>query len=326
MHRLDPIDTRLLDEFQRGFPLCPRPFAVLSQKLDLTEADVLFRLAQLKASGMLSRVGATVRPNVAGASTLAAMAVPEDRLEEVAALVGDEPGVNHSYQREDDWNLWFVIAAADERALEAQLARLERATGLRVLDLRLVRPFNIDLGFSLTGQRRPMAEDRPAAAVELDDRDRALLAILSRDGLRFVPQPFQPLAHGLGLSEAALFARLETFLKLGVITRMGLIVRHRPLGWTANAMVVWDLPDERIAAAGRTLAGMPGVTLCYQRRTVPGVWPYGLYSMIHGRSRTEALEVLNRARALPEMDGAASKALFSTRCFKQTGALITEAA
>jgi hypothetical protein len=91
-------------------------------------------------------------------------------------------------------------------------------------------------------------------------------------------------------------------------------------------MVVWDLPDERIAAAGRTLAGMPGVTLCYQRRTVPGVWPYGLYSMIHGRSRTEALEVLDRARALPEMDGAASKALFSTRCFKQTGALITEAA
>jgi hypothetical protein len=71
---------------------------------------------------------------------------------------------------------------------------------------------------------------------------------------------------------------------------------------------------------------MPGVTLCYQRRTVPGVWPYGLYSMIHGRSRADALAVLERARALPELAGAVSKPLFSTRCFKQTGALISEAA
>ncbi len=326
MDRLDPLDTRLLDEFQRGFPLCPRPYAVLAQQLNLDEADVLFRLARLKAAGTVSRVGATVRPNLAGASTLAAMAVPEDRLDAVATLVGAEPGVNHSYQREDAWNLWFVIAAADEQALEARLAGLEQACRLRVLDLRLVRPFNIDLGFSLTGKRHPMSGDRPAMPVPLDDRDRALLAILSRDGLRLVPAPFAALAQDLGLDEAVLCRRLETFLGAGVITRMGVIVRHRPLGWTANAMVVWDLPERRMVAAGQALAAMPGVTLCYQRRTVPGVWPYGLYSMIHGRSRADALAVLERTRALPELAGAVSKPLFSTRCFKQTGALISEAA
>ncbi len=326
MDRLDPLDTRLLDEFQRGFPLCPRPYAVLAQQLNLDEADVLFRLARLKAAGTVSRVGATVRPNLAGASTLAAMAVPEDRLDAVATLVGAEPGVNHSYQREDAWNLWFVIAAADEQALEARLAGLEQACRLRVLDLRLVRPFNIDLGFSLTGKRQPMSGDRPAMPVPLDDRDRALLAILSRDGLRLVPAPFAALAQDLGLDETVLCQRLETFLGAGVITRMGVIVRHRPLGWTANAMVVWDLPERRMVAAGQALAAMPGVTLCYQRRTVPGVWPYGLYSMIHGRSRADALAVLERARALPELAGAVSKPLFSTRCFKQTGALISEAA
>ena len=326
MDGLDLIDRRLLDEFQRGFPLCRRPFAALGDALDLAESDVLFRLERLRAQGMVSRVGATVRPNVAGASTLAAMAVPEARIEEVAALVGAEPGVNHSYQREDDWNLWFVMAAANAAALEMGLVRIEKATGLRVLDLRLMRPFNIDLGFSLRGKRAAMAGDRPATSLELDDRDRALLAVLSREGLRLVPEPFAPLAQALGLAEDQLLARLETFQTAGVITRMGVIVRHRPLGWTANAMVVWDLPEDSIPAAGRALAQVPGVTLCYQRRTVPDIWPFGLYSMIHGRSRAEALGVLAQARALPELAGSVSKPLFSTRCFKQTGALILEAA
>ena len=148
--RLDSIDRRLLDEFQRDLPLVPRPFAAIGAALGLDEAEVIDRLSQLKARAMIARVGATVRPNTAGASTLAAMTVPESRIEEVAALVGAEPGVNHSYLREADWNLWFVATAPDAAALEAALARIDAATGLRVLDLRLVRPFNIDLGFRLT--------------------------------------------------------------------------------------------------------------------------------------------------------------------------------
>src|SRR5690606_38900918 len=121
------------------------------------EAEVIARLEALRARGMVSRVGATVRPNTAGASTLAAMAVPDMLVEEVAAAVGAEPGVNHSYLREDDWNLWFVATAPDRAELDATLARIARRTGLRVLDLRLVRPFNIDLGFRLgAGGRAPM--------------------------------------------------------------------------------------------------------------------------------------------------------------------------
>ena len=326
MDRLDPIDARLLDEFQRDFPLNPRPYAVLAEALGQTEAAVIDRLARLKSIGALSRVGATVRPNVAGASTLAAMAVPEVRLDEVAALVGAEPGVNHSYLREDHWNLWFVAAASDDAALCAALDRLAGATGLQVLDLRLVRPFNIDLGFSLRGAAGRMRGDRPAQAIALTGEDRALLSALSRDGLALQAAPYAALAEGLGRDEACLIRRISDLVAAGVITRLGVIVRHRSLGWTSNAMVVWDLPEDRIPAAGAALAALPGVTLCYQRQTVPGVWPYALYSMIHGRTRAEALAVLERARALEALQGAASKPLFSTRCFKQTGALIAEAA
>lgn len=319
--RLDPIDRRLLDEFQRDMPLVPRPFAAIGAMLGVEEAEVIDRLSQLKARAMIARVGATVRPNTAGASTLAAMAVPEARIEEVASVVGAEPGVNHSYLREADWNLWFVATAPDAAALEATLARIGAATGLRVLDLCLVRPFNIDLGFRLSGKGAAMPAPRPLTVTALTDADRPVLQALTT-GLALVPRPFAALAGTLGRGEAEVIGRVAALSDAGLLTRVGIIVRHRAVGWSANAMVVWALPGERIAAAGAALARHPGVTLCYQRRTVPGVWDYPLYSMIHARSRAEALATLDAAAALPELAGVPHRALFSARCFKQTGALL----
>lgn len=321
----DALNLRLMDEFQRDLPLLPRPFAAIGAALGLTEAEVLLRLARLQALGAVARVGATVRPNTAGASTLAAMAVPEDRIETVAALVNAEAGVNHSYLREAEWNLWFVATASDEAALEASLARIEAAAGLRVLDLRLVQPYAIDLGFRLQGGARPMASRRTADLSVLEPSDRPLLHALSQ-GLALVPQPFATLAAQLGRDEATLLARIAALQTAGIITRLGVILRHRALGWTANAMVVWDLPEDRIAPAGRALAAHPGVTLAYRRRPVPGVWDWQLYCMIHGQTRPETLAVLETARAMPALEGARHRVLFSTRCFKQSGARLMEAA
>ncbi|MBC7141722.1 MAG: AsnC family transcriptional regulator [Rhodobacteraceae bacterium] len=320
--RLDPSDRRLLDEFQRDLPLVPRPFAEIGAALGIAEAEVLHRLDSLRARGMIARVGATVRPNTAGASTLAAMAVPEARIEEVAGIVGAEPGVNHSYLREDDWNLWFVATAPDTAALAAALHRIASTAGLRVLDLRLVRPFNIDLGFRLDAEARDaMPEARAARPAVLEPADRPILQTLT-EGLPLVARPFAAIAARLDRPEAEVIARIAALSGAGILTRVGVIVRHRAIGWAANAMVVWDLPDDRIEAAGRALARLCGVTLCYQRRTVPGLWDFPLYSMIHARSRTEADGILAEAAALPELAGARHRALFSLCCFKQTGALL----
>ena len=321
----DGLNLRLMDEFQRDLPLVPRPYAAMGEALGLTEAEVLLRLARLQSLGAVARVGATVRPNTAGASTLAAMAVPEDRIDAVAQLVNAEAGVNHSYLREDVWNLWFVATAPDVPALEASLARIETGAGLRVLDLRLVQPYAIDLGFRLDGGARPMASRRTADLSVLEADDRPLLHALSQ-GLSLEPRPFLALGTHLGRDEAQVLARLAILQAAGIITRLGVILRHRALGWTANAMVVWDLPEDRIEAAGRALAAHPGVTLAYRRRPVPGVWDWQLYCMIHGQSRPETLAVLEAARALPALEGARHKILFSTRCFKQSGARLMEAA
>lgn len=312
---LDPVDQHLLDDFQRDLPLVPRPFAAMADRLDVSEAEVIDRLAAMQAAGRVARVGATVRPNTAGASTLAAMAVPGDRADQVARMVNSETGVNHSYLREDEWNLWFVATAPDQAALQASLDRIRAATGLRVLDLRLVRPFNIDLGFALRGTRRALPPAREPDLSVLRDDDRPLLHVLSQ-GLPLVPRPFAALDR----PEDQVIARIAALSTAGILTRVGVIVRHRAVGWTANAMVVWSLPEDRIAAAGLALAQHPGVTLCYQRRTVPGLWEFPLFTMIHATSRAQALDVLDRAAALPELAGATYRPLFSTRCFRQTGA------
>ncbi|WP_420583476.1 AsnC family transcriptional regulator [Ruegeria sp.] len=320
-HITDPIDRRLLDDFQRDFPVTERPFQILADALGLDEAEVLDRLTRMRATGRITRVGATIAPGAVSASTLAAVAAPDERLEEIAALIDAEPGVNHNYQREDDWNLWFVATGPDRAHVNDTLARISNRSGLRVLDLRLVRPFNVDLGFRMSGKSSNVPGPRRVDRDAMQDGDRSLLQALS-SGLPLVIDPYAALARSLDRDAEHVMTRIEALHTAGIISRLGVIVRHRALGWSANAMVVWDLPVEQICAAGKALAAYPGVTLCYERNPVEGVWPYRLYSMIHARSRKEARQTLAGAAALPELFGAKHKVLFSTRCFKQTGALI----
>ncbi len=318
---LDPTDHALLDRWQKDFPLVTQPFAEIARQLGITEAEVIDRLRCLLAAGAVSRIGATFRPNTAGASTLAAMRVPDLEIDCVADIVSAEPGVNHAYLRENAWNLWSVVTGPDRSHVDATLARLHKRTGLEVLDLRLVRPFNISLAFPLHGPGRlpPTPTDVDADALRPDDRE--IMQSLST-GLALVPQPFAELARELGRSEDDILSRIGALAAARILSRIGVIVRHRALGWRSNAMVVWDVPDAEVADIGTRLAQVKGVTLCYQRQTVPNVWPYNLYCMIHARSRSEAMGVLERAMSEVGIDAVPHEVLFSIRCFKQTGALV----
>ncbi|MDE9451586.1 Lrp/AsnC family transcriptional regulator [Aliiroseovarius sp. Z3] len=317
------IDRALLDDWQRDFPVVSRPFAELANAVGTTEVDVLTRLADMQDSGTITRVGATCAPNTLSASTLAAVAAPKDRIEEVAAIINEDPGVNHSYEREDQWNLWFVATGPDRDAVNASLARIADRTGLRVLDLRLMQPFNIDLGFKMAGQEPPVMHAKPRALdlSAIREGDKALMNILT-NGMPLVAAPYAVIADQLCRTEAEVLDRVTALTDAGVLSRLGVIVRHRKLGWKSNAMVVWNVPPGRIYEAGTQLAALPGVTLCYERRPVADVWPYRLYCMIHAQSRDAALAVLENARALPALRNIDHKVLFSTRCFRQTGAMI----
>ncbi len=308
------LDPRLVNAWQRDFPLVPRPFAEIAARCGSTEAQVLEEFNLLKASGLIDRVGPVFRPRTVGASTLAAMAVPAARLEEVAGLIGRHAGVNHSYEREHRYNLWFVVTGPDEPEVQATLAAIERETALRALRLPLEEEFHIDLGFDLRNHAVPR-RPQPVVVPLLSAEEKRLVARIA-PGLPLVPRPYAR----LGLPEDAVLATLRRWLELGIVRRIGAVLRHRRLGYEANAMVVWNVPDDEVSAAGRRLAADPAVTLCYRRARAAPDWPYNLYCMVHGRERSRVVYEVKRINMMLDLDRYPRLVLFSKRCFTQRAA------
>jgi DNA-binding Lrp family transcriptional regulator len=153
----------------------------------------------------------------------------------------------------------------------------------------------------------------------LSDTDRALLDALA-EGLPLAERPYAAVGARLGLDEAEVLQRLERLQAAGTVKRFGVVVRHRALGFRANAMTVWDVPDDRVAEAGAALAALDWVTLSYRRPRRPPDWPYNLFAMIHGTDRARVLALVERASAAAGLADCPRAVLFSRRCFKQRGA------
>jgi DNA-binding Lrp family transcriptional regulator len=150
---LTDLHKHLLNDFQRDFPLSPTPFRDIAERLGVAEDDVLGMLREMVADQTISRVGPVFAPHRIGVSTLAAMAVPEERLAEIAARISALPEVNHNYEREHRFNLWFVLTAPGPEELRKRLERIERQIGIPVMSLPLLEDFHIDLGFPLDWEK-----------------------------------------------------------------------------------------------------------------------------------------------------------------------------
>jgi DNA-binding Lrp family transcriptional regulator len=325
-----PLEFSLLNDWQRDFPLCPHPFAEIGTRVGAGATAVIDTLQRLQRRGAISRLGAVFAPRRAGAGTLAALAAPPERLEEIAAMVSARPEVNHNYQREHHWNLWFVVTTRDRQTLAATLAAIEAETGCKVLSMVLKHEYHIDLGFNLktadnSGADKWVASphrtvhagtDRPVGEIERTPEALRLLEALE-SGLALVPRPYEELGRRCRLSEAQVMGSITGWQNEGLIKRFGVVVRHHEVGYRANAMVVFDIPDDEVDAIGERLAQESAVTLCYRReRSLPD-WSNNLYCMVHGKSREEVAPVIDR---LTELAAVTPSVLFSVRRFKQCGA------
>ena len=146
---LSTLQKRLLDNYQHNFPLSPTPYRDIAVALGVTEDDVLTALKEMTETDIVSRIGSIIPPNQIGVSTLAAMSVPKERLHEIAEIISAYPEVNHNYEREHRYNLWFVIIAANNTRLQKIIADIENKTELNIMALPLLENFFIDLGFRL---------------------------------------------------------------------------------------------------------------------------------------------------------------------------------
>lgn len=138
-------------------------------------------------------------------------------------------------------------------------------------------------------------------------------------GLPLTPRPYGTLAERCGLSEQEVLTAVGQWQAQGLIKRLGLVVRHRALGYTANAMVVWDVPDDRVRELGLALARTPFITLCYQRPRRLPEWPYNLFCMIHGVDRPRVLAQLAALIDNLGLGEISHAVLFSTKAYCQRG-------
>jgi siroheme decarboxylase len=139
----------LLNNYQQAFPMVSRPYLQIANEIGISEGEVIQYFQQFKQNDVISRVGPVIAPNVIGSSALVAMSVPEDSLESVAAMVSRYPEINHNYERDHLFNLWFVAVAESQDALTTLLADIEQKTGMDVMVLPMIRDFYINLGFEL---------------------------------------------------------------------------------------------------------------------------------------------------------------------------------
>lgn len=147
---MDPIDKKILDTIQTGFPVDVEPFKVLGEQIGIGEDEVLERIRKLKETGIIRRIGAIFDTRKLGfASTLCAARVSEEKLKEFVEIVNSCPGVTHNYRRNHEYNVWFTLIASTEEELKKTLTEISEKTGIAdMLDMPVKRKFKIDASFS----------------------------------------------------------------------------------------------------------------------------------------------------------------------------------
>jgi siroheme decarboxylase len=319
--QIDLFDKQLLNDIQWVFPLVDRPYLEISKRHNMSEDEVMRRIAYMKDMGLIRQINAIFDTRRLGyKSALVAFAVIPDKLESVANEVNKHPGVSHNYERNHDFNMWFTLAVPPYGEMKRDLDRLASLDG--VIKYRLLPTLKLyKIGVRLdmvnedTEKPKPMDEVKQLnpKKIEITENDKHFIRELQKD-LKVIPEPFKEMAENLRITTTELFAKAKEYEKNGIMRRFAAILRHRDAGFSANGMVVWQVPDEKIDEIGYKLAAFPQVSHCY-RRPVYSDWRFNLFSMIHARTLEAAEKIAVEMSEIVEIKD--YRILFSSREFKK---------
>ncbi|ACL21367.1 siroheme decarboxylase subunit beta [Desulfitobacterium hafniense] len=305
---MDALDRALLNIVQTDFPITSRPYETLAGLTGTTEEEAWQRIQRFRQEGVIRRLGGVFDSHRLGyKSTLCAARVPEDKIQILADLLMELPGVTHNYLRSHDYNIWFTLIASSQKEVEKILTTIKGLIGTdEVYSLPALRLFKISVDFDFNteeqaGEQRHSEEcectANPRGSQKLepypvDDMDKLLIRELQGN----IPEsltPYAEIAAKLMWQEEKVLRQTRALVDNQVIRRFGAVLRHQKAGFTANAMGVWQVPEAEAEAIGKVMASFREVSHCYQRPTLKD-WPYNLFTMIHGRSEEECGEVMAR--------------------------------
>ena len=319
---MDNLDKEILNEIQWTFPLVAQPYHDIAKKFSITPEAIKERLIQLKKIGVLRQLSAIFDTRKLGyKSSLIAMEIEADKLDFVAQQINRHPGVSHNYERNHQFNLWFTLAVPPGSDLKTEVDKIKKLEGIKkVRLLPTIKLFKIGVKLDIVEEKKheikPSEEKKKIRDVKFvaTEDDKKFIRELQKD-LDIVDRPFLNAAKKIGMTEEQIFEKLKHYEEIGVMRRFAAILRHRDVGFVANGMIVWKVPEERITEVGEKLGAFPQVSHCYQR-PVYADWPYNVFSMIHCKSQDEAQEMAKTIQNQINVDE--YRILFSAREFKKT--------
>ena len=293
IRELDYLDRMLLNELQAHIPIDREPFAILGLTLGVSEREVIDRVKRLKDIGVVRIIGPVFNASTLGyRSTLVAAKIATDRIDTAGKAISERPDVGHCYERDHEINLWFTLTPPAAIDLQAELADIKDYLGAEILfDLPRLRTYKIITYFDANGEGCPTQMGKvgfrgfSGGKAHLSPSDRALITELQND-IPLISRPFDTLANRLGMEISSLLEQCRCLMTRGVIRRYGASISHQSIGYMANGMACWRVTSGKIEELGNKLAGIRAVGHCYERKTNI-VWPYNLFSMIHGQTRDE---------------------------------------
>ncbi|MGC1709431.1 MAG: Lrp/AsnC family transcriptional regulator [Nitrosotalea sp.] len=319
---MDKMDKEILNEIQWTFPLVPRPYSDIAKKFQMSDEELMQRLRALKEAGIIRQLSAIFDTRRLGyKSALVAMAIDADKLDNIANQVNKHPGVSHNYERNHEYNLWFTLAVPPGSDLKSEIDKFSKLQGInKVRMLPTIKLFKIGVKLEMIDEKKaevkPVEEKKKIREVKFvaTEEDKKYIRELQKD-LEIAERPFLKAAQNLGITEEQVLEKAKYYEEIGVMRRFAAILRHREVGFLANGMIVWKVPEERIEQVGAQLGAFPQVSHCYQRPVYPD-WPYNVFSMVHCKSNDDAQKIAREIQ--DQIDVHDYKILFSSREFKKT--------
>ena len=287
MQDIDQRDRELLGALQGEIPLVSTPFAVLGQLLDMSEKEVIKRTERLKRDGIIKQIAAQFDTRALGyRSCLVAAHVNPDRIDDCAGAVSAHPGVTQNYRRNHDLNLWFTIAVGPS-------SRLGLDKTIEILgeeaECESVRPLPTHKTYKGSGsdsEHDVHPDFSMLSTIEIET-----VRLLQRD-IPLQPRPFEALARTAGIGADEILGSARSLLARGQMRKFTASIAARKPGFSASAMGVWVVPQEKADELGMQMSQNRAVSHCYLRPTYDD-WPYNLYTIVHGRSIDECESIIN---------------------------------
>lgn len=313
------MKDKILYVIQKNFPLVPRPFKEIGQKLGISEDEVLQIIKNEKESGIIRQTSAIFDTKQLGyKSSLVAFKIDEKDIDTAVAILNSHPGISHNYERNHDFNIWFTLAVPPDSmlGLEKTVEVLAHMTNAKdYIILPTLKLFKIAVKLDTTGKeaKKEKVAKKVFKDIELTDLHKKVIALTQED-IEIKPEPFLDMIEKLSIDYDTFFNILNELKDAGYMRRFATILNHRKAGFNANAMVVWDIDEDIAKETGEKIASFSAVSHCYLRPKYPN-WPYNLFSMVHGKTKEETDSIVQEIEN--EVSYNSNRYLYSSREFKK---------